>query len=262
MSKCFCIAILLMFSHHFNVALAQNKLVANKNFLKHLFEENLEIERLAYYKKIDLSNDSNVLSCKDMMYLSAKYYDTLLFASNQFFAKDTNDLLHVFYSAVSLHLQHYYLTAYTKLEQCKLSSQKLFLLKDIIHFLQGDVRSSNQNEEFLNTISKVQKLEKKSVLIAALLSSILPGTGKYYLLQNSEATAMLILNVMSAGPLVECIIRFGLMSTGTWLAAIVFVPIYIANLYGTIISKKVLIKKLKTQLKNEIHDYCFYQLHH
>lgn len=262
MSKCFFIAVVLLISPHFNMALAQQKVAVNQNFLHHLIHENLEIERLAYYKTIDLSIDSNRLSCKDIMYLSAKYNDTLLFAYHHFFAKDTNDLLLVFFGAVSLNLEHYFVEAYNELELQKLSNQKLFLLKDIINFSKGNVSLVNQKKEFINTISKVQKLEKKSVFLAAVLSTLLPGSGKYYLMQNSEANAMLILNVMSAGPLVECIIRLGIASTGTILAAIVFVPIYAANIYGTIISKKALVKKLKKQLKNEIHDYCFYQLHH
>jgi TM2 domain-containing membrane protein YozV len=103
-------------------------------------------------------------------------------------------------------------------------------------------------------------MEKKSILLASLFSIIIPGSGKYYLKQPAEATAALFLNILALAPLIETIIKVGLISTATLLSGLVFAPVYLATIYGTYISKKSLLKKLNLQLKNEVLDYCTYQL--
>ena len=133
-------------------------------------------------------------------------------------------------------------------------------MSEIIDFIEGRENSKTNSIQFYTTSERIKKLQQKSLFIATLLSIIVPGTGKYYLMQNGEATGTIFLNLLVSAPVIESIIKIGLISTGTLITGLVFLPVYIANIYGTVISKKILLKKLNTQLKNEVLDYCNYQL--
>jgi hypothetical protein len=261
MSNVFGINFLLLISLNLSV-LAQPKTILNTQFLTHLMDENLQMERLAYYKTVDFTITTTQVSIKDIIYLSAKFNDTLLFNNASILAKDTNDYLNIFYGAIILNKENHYTNAYYQLKNKSLSKSKLNLLFDMMNFVKGEVINLTNHHPFMTTSARINQLQNKSLLIAALLSTLLPGAGKYYLLQPNEANAMLLLNLMSALPLLECIIKLGLYSTGTILCAIVVLPIYLSNIYGTVVSKKMLLKKLNTQLKNEVFDFCFYHLYH
>jgi hypothetical protein len=224
--------------------------------------ENFEYERLAYYKTVDFSLTSDTGLVKDIIFLSVKYKDSLLINNYTSFASDTNDIVYVFYGAILLNLNKLKKKLFEELSNKNLSKNKLLQLTELIEFTEGNVGKNTSSVEFYTTITRIKELNKKSVFLASVLSIIIPGGGKYYLMQNSEATSTLALNIMAAAPVVECILRFGLISTASILSGLVFIPIYVAGVYGTIISKKTLIKKLNIQLKNEVLDYCTYQLHH
>lgn len=241
---------------------AQQKLSLNPLFLSHLKSENLQQERLAYYKAIDFTEFSDLHDAKDIIFLSVKFNDTTLFKHQIYFATDTNDFISVFLGALALNIPKYYHDALIQLKRNNLCTSRYHLLHDLALFVEGERTELNQYLQFYSTSARIQQLQKKSVFLAALLSAVIPGSGKYYLMQSNEATAMLTLNAISALPLIECVIRLGLMSTGTMLAAMVAIPIYVSSLYGTVKSKNSLLQKLNQQLKNEVFDYCYYHLHH
>jgi len=150
----------------------------------------------------------------------------------------------------------------SELNQKNISSSQLNQLFELLDYTDGVIHIEKTSNQFYSTTERIKKLQNKSLFIATLLSVLVPGSGKYYLLQNNEATGALILNLMVGLPLLELIIQYGLISTAALFSAVLFLPIYLANVYGTYISKKILLKKLKTQLKNEVLDYCTFQLHH
>jgi hypothetical protein len=239
---------------------AQVLIKINEDFLSHLMQDNFELERLAYYKTIDFSAPSYIPLTKDIVYLSSKYNDTLLLNKYAFFTKDTNDLILVFYGAVVLNSNKIYTHILQELTLKKIAESKIAQLSELIDFIEGRVNSKTNSIQFYTTSERIKKLQQKSLFIATLLSIIVPGTGKYYLMQNGEATGTIFLNLLASAPVIESIIKIGLISTGTLITGLVFLPVYMANIYGTVISKKILLKKLNTQLKNEVLDYCNYQL--
>ncbi len=239
---------------------AQQLIKLNPSFLDHLMHQNLEQERLAYYKCVDFNEPSTFSHTKDIIYLSAKFNDSLLIKKYTFFAKDTTDLIYVFYGAILLNQSPYFSKIIEELRLQKLSSKRLSELSELADCWRGEINKNITSTNFYSTTESIKKMEKKSVFLATLLSVIIPGSGKYYLMQPAEATGALFLNLLAVAPLIETIIKIGLISTASVLSGLVFIPIYLATIYGTYISKKSLLKKLNLQLKNEVLDYCTYQL--
>lgn len=253
--------ILLVLSCSFS-SFAQQRAGINSDFLLHLKSHNLELERFAYYKTVDFSQSHDTALTKDICYLSSKFQDTTLVKQYHLFARDSNDLVYVFYAASLLQLNQIKTNVYKDLARYPVSQHQLFQLAELSNLLVGKLSKENYTKQFEVTTERIKKLEKKSIFLATVFSLLLPGSGKYYLMQHTEATSALVLNLIAAAPLVECVIKLGLLSTGTIITGLVFIPVYAASVYGTIKSKKLLLNKLNIQLKNEVLDYCAYQLHH
>lgn len=232
----------------------------NPDFLTHLQQKNLEQERLTYYHCIDFSKDSSLSLSKDIAYLATKYNDTILLNKYPQFARDTNDLVYILYGAIVLNQEHIYAPIFDELKYKNLSSDQLAQLLELMNCWQGIVEEERGESLFYTTKERIKKLQTKSIFLASLMSFVIPGSGKYYLLQQQEATSTFILNMIALAPFLETTFKIGMLSTAGVLSGLVLVPIYFANVYGTYISKKVLLKKLKLQLKNEVLDYCTYQL--
>jgi TM2 domain-containing membrane protein YozV len=243
-------------------AKAQQKQKINPGFLSHLRQVNLEQERLTYYKIVDFSDASDTFLTKDISRLCVKYNDTLLIKCYSHFVKDTNDLTDVFYAALILNLNQTAMQIHHALTEQKLSIKKLSVLAQLIDFSQGKINDSVVSVQFNTTLQRINLLNNKSIFLATVFSMLIPGAGKYYLLQNGEASSALVLNLLAAAPFAESIVKFGLLSTASIFSGIVLLPVYLANVYGTYKSKKTLLNKLNLQLKNEVLDYCDYQLHH
>jgi TM2 domain-containing membrane protein YozV len=239
---------------------AQQLIKLNPQFLEHLMHQNLEQERLAYYHCVDFKDTSAVAYTKDIVYLAAKFNDSLLLKKYTFFAKDTSDLIYVFYGSILLNQHQLFSIIMEELRLLKLSTNRLAELSELAACWQGKINNKVISTNFYSTTEGLKKMEKKSVFLATLFSTIIPGSGKYYLKQSAEGTAALFLNVLAVAPLIETIIKIGLISTASVLSGLVFIPIYLATIYGTYISKKSVLKKLNLQLKNEVLDYCTYQL--
>ena len=239
---------------------AQQLIKLNPQFLEHLMHQNLEQERLAYYNCVEFKDTSTVSYAKDIVYLAAKFNDSLLLKKYTFFAKDTSDLIYVFYGSILLNQSHMFSNITNELRVLNLSANKLSELLELENFWHGKVNKNIASINFYSTAEAIKTMERKSVFLASLFSMIIPGSGKYYLKQPAEATAALFLNILAIAPLIETIMKVGLISTATLLSGLVFAPIYLATIYGTYISKRSLLKKLNFQLKNEVLDYCTYQL--
>jgi hypothetical protein len=241
---------------------AQQTAKFNPEFLSHLLRENLEIERLCYYRTFDFSENSISNIAQDLSYLSAKYNDSLLLQKYSTYVTDTNELVSIFYGAMLLHSKVLYQNIFKNLCEQNLSKNKLILFSEMIAIMNGEINRFAVSSQFYTTTERIKKLQSKSLFLATILSIVLPGAGKYYLMQSSEASSAILLNLITGAPLIEAIFRFGLVSAGTMLCGVVFIPVYVSSIYGTIKSKKVLLHKLQIQLKNEVHDYCTYKLHH
>lgn len=245
-----------------SAAYAQPKIEADTAFISYLCRENLEAERMAYYRLIDIQSLPQQYAYKDMLYLSALHHDTSMIKQIAAEVKDTANILYVIYASLLTQMKEQYNKAFSDLKAADFSGFKIKQLTDLLLCNQDSSLKTYESTLFYSTLKRINQLEKRSVLVAAFLSAILPGAGKYYLLQNAEGNAAFSLTLLTAAPLVECILKLVFISTGTILTGLVFVPVYVANIYGTVKAKKALTKKLKQQLKHEISDYCIYQLHH
>jgi TM2 domain-containing membrane protein YozV len=255
--KVFILLLFLLFQTRLD---AQQLATININFLNHLKAEKLEIERLAYYHLVDLSSLTSNDFTKDLIYLAAKYYDSTLIKNYSIYAHDSISLTHTYYGALALNLNSIGDKVLAALIQQNRANTILQEMKELKLFIDGKSKELEESNHFYNTTHLINRLQKKSVLLATLFSTILPGAGKVYLLQNTEAIGALTMNVMTAAPLIESMLKIGLISTSSIIGALVFIPIYLANIYGTSQTKRVLLNKLKTQLNHEILDYCLYQL--
>jgi TM2 domain-containing membrane protein YozV len=239
---------------------AQQLVKVNQDFLKHLMVQELEHERLSYYNCIDFNSLSTLSISKDLVYLSAKYKDTLLLKRYSYYAKDTIELMHVFYGSILLHQIKIVDHSIEALRDQSLSKKNITQLAELKDCILGKFEKDNDESQFYTTKTRIKQLERKSLFLATLLSTLLPGSGKFYLMQNEEAIGAISLNLIALAPLIEISLKIGLLTTAGVLSGLVFLPIYFATLYGTYISKKALLKKLNLQLKNEVLDFCTYQL--
>ena len=158
---------------------AQQLIKLNPDFLEHLMHQNLEQERLAYYNCIDFNEHSTFSHTKDIVYLSVKFNDSLLIKKYTFFAKDTTDLIYVFYGSILLNQRQYFSNIIEELRLQKLSSSRLSELSELADCWRGEINKNITSTNFYSTTESIKKLEKKSVFLATLFSVIIPGSGQY-----------------------------------------------------------------------------------
>jgi hypothetical protein len=241
---------------------AQQKVKVDTSFINYLCSEQLKTERHAYYQLIDFESLPQDYSFKDMLYLSAALGDTMLLKQISPMVNDTINLTYFFYASLILNAEQHYLTAIHKLKENNLSSIRLRQLSELMVCYKGLIEGIDESQLFYTTVNKIKKLRQRSVLLAGFFSALMPGLGKYYLMQGTEGNAAFSLCLITAAPFIECVVKLGLLSAGTIATGLIFVPVYVSNIYGTVKAKKSYLNKLNEQLNHEVIDYCTYQLHH
>ena len=246
-----------MFSVQIN---AQSRVVFDSTFYAHLNTKNLAIERYAYLQLLDLEDANNHLVFSDLLSLSSQYKDSTYLRSIVHQTNDTTLLEKAFFVSLintNLNLAQFTLDKYATLSQ---SIENKNLLNELLHMQQGVYPKQVINDNFYTIVKQINTLQSKSVVVAALLSIIIPGLGKAYLNQKNEAVGTFTLNAIVAAPFIETSIKLGLLSVGSVLTGAVLLPVYAAGVYGTIKFKKARTNKLKEELHHEIIDYCTYRI--
>jgi len=111
----------------------------------------------------------------------------------------------------------------------------------------------NQEEQNFSTYEKSIFYRKdKSPFIAGLLSTILPGAGKWYAGKKKQAIGAL-LPILSAGILMlEAYNKSGITDARFWIYGTVFTTFYIGNIWGSAMAVKVRNTELKKLYEDKI----------
>jgi tetratricopeptide (TPR) repeat protein len=119
-----------------------------------------------------------------------------------------------------------------------------------------------KDPSYYSLILEGKKIKQKSPVLAGLLSSVMPGTGRIY--SNDYKDGILSL-VFIASTAYQSYRRFnskGTKSLGGWVYGGVTLGFYIGNIYGSIKSAKNYNKKIKSSLNEKSKSYIntFYSL--
>lgn len=116
----------------------------------------------------------------------------------------------------------------------------------------------NKQLQVLTGICKDQKSRKsKSPLLAGLMSGIVPGSGKIYAGKTGEGIAAMIGTTGFGFITWENWRKLGLNNFKTIFFGTVFAATYISNIYGSVISVKI----VEHNYQHAIHNQILFQLH-
>jgi hypothetical protein len=157
------------------------------------------------------------------------------------------------------------------ISKIELSTEKQVSLRDFelsgIYLLQGnqpmfEESFSRVNKTFYEISESADNLEKisanlirhptKSPLVAGLLSSIIPGAGKFYAGKRGEAISALIGNAGLGLVTWENYRKSGLKNFRTIAFGSAFVFSYVANIYGAVMTVNITETEYKENVKNSI----------
>lgn len=238
----------------------------NQLLIKHFQANNLDKEHFYY-----LNTLSNKVSSKDTLnYLYAKYYlknskDSLFFNFYTkvpfLFEKDT----------FALRYAHYYFL--------KHNNEKLqtFWFENIQHNQEDSVNSSITllykklkfdnydecnlpNNKFCLELKKYNKLKKKKPIIAATLSTFVPGLGKLYGQRPNSAAITFFSQGVSAYQSYESIKMYGFKNAFSIFSISYFGLFYLSNIYGSYHDLIKLKKQRQKQLLLDAEKY--YHINH
>lgn len=110
----------------------------------------------------------------------------------------------------------------------------------------------------LNEIWKEQEQHrKKSPVAAGIMSAIVPGSGKIYAGQTGAGIASMIGNIGFGLITWENYRKSGIIDAKTIIFGSIFAVNYVSNIYGSVVSVKV----IENEHDNAIHNQILFQLH-
>ena len=113
-------------------------------------------------------------------------------------------------------------------------------------------RSHGSSIKFDDYFESYLKVEKKSPVLAGLLSAVVPGLGKFYAGKNGEAVSSFTSNAILGFQFWEHQRTLGFKSFRTMTFAALFAAFYLGNIYGSAVSVKVLQTQNYEKLDNNI----------
>lgn len=121
-----------------------------------------------------------------------------------------------------------------------------------------DIATINQQVAALNQICKEQETHRpKSPLLAGMFSGIIPGSGKIYAGKTGEGIASMIATTGFGFIAWENYRKLGIDHVKTILFGGIFAASYISNIYGSVISVKI----IENEYKDATHNQILFQLH-
>ena len=154
-------------------------------------------------------------------------------------------------------------TAFQQLKNFQLAGNAL-LKKDFNqfnsfsnNFKYNNFAFENEEKNFVDYKNKLLKHTSKSPFIAATLSAIIPGAGKWYAGKKKEGFGA-FLPIISAGLLtLEGYNRGGLKDARFLIFGTLFTTFYIGNIWGSAIAVKV----ARTEYQNKYENKILFDLH-
>ena len=121
-----------------------------------------------------------------------------------------------------------------------------------------NVATINQQIIALTKICRDQAVHRsKSPFLAGVLSGIVPGSGKIYAGKTGEGIASMIATVGFGLITWENYHKLGFSHAKTILFGTIFAATYISNIYGSVISVKI----IENEYKDALHNQILFQLH-
>ena len=121
-----------------------------------------------------------------------------------------------------------------------------------------NIAALNQQVAALKQINKEQETHRsKSPLLAGVMSGIIPGSGKIYVGRTGEGIASMIATIGFGLITWENYRKHGIDHAKTILFGSIFAASYVSNIYGSVISVKV----IENDYTNAKHNQILFQLH-
>lgn len=275
MSRRFCILFL------FVVIIAKSQAQFNNFskeiiFVKHLQSKELSLESLSVLHSIDTSNLE--LTQKDSLffelawaYYSEKQLDNAAFYFSKVSKTDSRKAKSIFfeayckcytkqYDSCNLVLESIQLTdsVYNELRYFELAGTAL-LKKDFPrfeilsrHFSYKHYAFENEEKKLIEYKNSFIKYRRKSPFVAAALSAIIPGAGKWYAGKKKEGIGA-FLPIISTGLLaLEGYKKGGLKDARFLIFGSLFTTFYIGNIWGSSFAVKISQSEFETKYENKI----------
>jgi tetratricopeptide (TPR) repeat protein len=263
----------------FRVGIAQNK--SELHFIEHL------INKGNYNEVIYLIDKNNSLNYSQEQQDSLYYYKGWAHYSLKNLEQSTNSLLNVGKGS-AFYLKSRFFAGYNQIflgnytEACKIidkiniqNETDLSLVNfelSGIDMLQGNwskaknkLRQVNPNIASINQqlltlgqiIDEQGKHHPKSSLLAGVMSGIIPGSGKIYAGKKGEGIASMISTTGFGFVAWENSRKLGIDNLKTIFFGSIFAALYVSNIYGSIISVKI----IENDYKDALHNQILFQLH-
>jgi hypothetical protein len=124
-------------------------------------------------------------------------------------------------------------------------------------FRYNNFACENEQRYLFKRKDEIIRNKKKSPFVAGLLSTVVPGTGKFYAGLRGQAISGMIPTFLFAIAGAESYYRSGPKSAGFIIAASFFTIFYVGNIWGSTLS----VKTFYERTNNEIHNNILLDLH-
>ncbi len=130
--------------------------------------------------------------------------------------------------------------------------------KDQLQKVNPNISTINQQVAALSLINKNRETHRtKSPFLAGVMSSIIPGSGKIYAGKTGEGIASMIATTGFGLITWENYRKLGISHAKTIFFGCIFAANYVSNIYGSIISVRIIENEYKDATQNQI----LFQLH-
>ncbi len=221
-----------------------------------------QLDSLNYFKgwaHYSIKNlELSTLSLLNVSKTSPFYPKSRFFAGyNQIYLGNYNDAKEIFNQTV--------VTDDTKLSLLLFESGGIEMLEGNWSEAKNQLSALNQNIALINqqiaTLNKIcdeqAKHRPKSPVLAGIMSGIVPGSGKIYVGKTGEGIASLITTVGFGLITWENYRKLGITDFKTIFFGGIFAANYISNIYGTVISVKI----IEDEYQSSVHNQILFQLH-
>jgi TM2 domain-containing membrane protein YozV len=130
--------------------------------------------------------------------------------------------------------------------------------KEQLQKVNPDIAAINQQVASLRQISKEHETHRsKSPLLAGVMSGIIPGSGKIYAGKTGEGIAAMIATAGFGLITWENYRKLGIGHVKTIFFGGILAASYVSNIYGSVISVKI----IENEYKDATHNQILFQLH-
>jgi hypothetical protein len=266
-----CIVIFLSFSAN---TFSQSTSVCDLKFIDHLvktgcFDEALYLldshecssfqmnDSINYLKGWSLYSLNRLTSSSDFLlkvttqsslYLKSHFFAAYNYAQTGDFDKATEVLDKTEFNAENLVSLKNFQTAGIKLLQYNIPSFEKWLSKTD----RNDIEINESAGNLLNISEEIKNHKSKSSMVAGLLSGIIPGAGKLYAGKKGAAISAFLSSATLGLVTWENYRKNGLNDFKTLAFGTAFAVTYIANIYGSVFTVRILKSEYKENVKNTI----------